>query len=95
MGIERVGASAKRQHEEPSQVKIKWGGVWVLDAHSSVRLRRIRRGGVGLEGIKRKAKGHATTRPDRNVLPDQAADLPALDVAHGVPPPRAASPLLR
>jgi hypothetical protein len=31
----------------------------------------------------------------RNVLPDQAADYPALDVAHGVPPPRAAPPLLR
>jgi len=31
----------------------------------------------------------------RNVLPDQAADYPALDVAHGVPPPRAAPSLLR
>merc|ERR1711966_143154 len=34
--------------------------------------------------------------PERNnVLPDQAADYPALDVAHGVPPPRAAPPVLR
>jgi hypothetical protein len=30
-----------------------------------------------------------------DVRPDQAADHPALDVAHGVPPPRAAPPLLR